>query len=79
SFPQTAAIRQARNAHKKGELDAAAYEEAMRAEIARCGREQEALGLDVVVHGEAERNDMVEYCGEQLDGYAFSQNGWVQS
>ena len=79
SFPQTAAIRQARNAHKKGELDAAAYEEAMRAEIARCVREQEALGLDVFVHGEAERNDMVEYFGEQLDGYAFSQNGWVQS
>jgi len=79
SFPQTAAIRQARNAHKKGELDAVAYEEAMRGEIARCVREQEALGLDVFVHGEAERNDMVEYFGEQLDGYAFSQNGWVQS
>lgn len=79
SFPQTAAIRQARRAHKNGELDAAAYEEAMRAEIARCVREQEALGLDVFVHGEAERNDMVEYFGEQLDGYAFSQNGWVQS
>ncbi|WP_306393131.1 5-methyltetrahydropteroyltriglutamate--homocysteine S-methyltransferase [Telluria beijingensis] len=79
SFPQTAAIRQARNAFKKGELDAAAYEDAMRAEIARCVREQEALGLDVFVHGEAERNDMVEYFGEQLDGYAFSQNGWVQS
>jgi len=79
SFPQTAAIRQTRNGFKKGELDAAAYEEAMRSEIARCVREQEALGLDVFVHGEAERNDMVEYFGEQLDGYAFSQNGWVQS
>jgi 5-methyltetrahydropteroyltriglutamate--homocysteine methyltransferase len=51
----------------------------MRAEIERCVREQEALGLDVLVHGEAERNDMVEYFGEQLDGYAFSQFGWVQS
>ena len=51
----------------------------MQAEIARSVREQEALGLDVLVHGEAERNDMVEYFGEQLDGYAFSQFGWVQS
>jgi 5-methyltetrahydropteroyltriglutamate--homocysteine methyltransferase len=51
----------------------------MRAEIERCVQEQEALGLDVLVHGEAERNDMVEYFGEQLDGYAFSQFGWVQS
>ena len=51
----------------------------MRAEIARCLRVQEALGLDVLVHGEAERNDMVEYFGEQLDGYAFTGNGWVQS
>ncbi len=79
SFPQTAAIRHTRNSFKKGELDAATYEDAMRQEIARCVREQEALGLDVFVHGEAERNDMVEYFGEQLDGYAFSQNGWVQS
>tara|TARA_B100001971_G_scaffold121592_1_gene112011 strand:- start:453 stop:1337 length:885 start_codon:yes stop_codon:yes gene_type:complete len=51
----------------------------MQAEIAHCVREQEALGLDVLVHGEPERNDMVEYVGEQLDGYAFSQFGWVQS
>ncbi len=57
----------------------AEYQSAMQAEIARSVREQEALGLDVLVHGEAERNDMVEYFGEQLDGYAFSQFGWVQS
>ena len=56
-----------------------AYEEAMRAEVARCVREQETLGLDVLVHGEPERNDMVEYFGEQLEGYAFSRFGWVQS
>ena len=79
SFPQTAEIRQARRRFKRGELDEAAYQAAMRAEIARCVREQEALGLDVLVHGEAERNDMVEYFGEQLEGYAFSQYGWVQS
>ncbi len=79
SFPQTAEIRQARSRFKAGELDEAAYKDAMSAEIARCVREQEALGLDVLVHGEAERNDMVEYFGEQLDGYAFSQSGWVQS
>ncbi len=79
SFPQTAQIRQARRQFRAGELDQAAYEAAMRAEIALCVREQEALGLDVFVHGEAERNDMVEYFGEQLDGYCFSQFGWVQS
>ena len=79
SFPQTAQIRQARSAFKAGQIDAAAYREAMRAEIARSVRAQEELGLDVLVHGEAERNDMVEYFGEQLDGYAFSQFGWVQS
>jgi len=79
SFPQTAEIRQARSAFKAGRLDSASYQAAMRAEIERSVREQEALGLDVLVHGEAERNDMVEYFGEQLDGYAFSQFGWVQS
>ena len=79
SFPQTAEIRQARRQFKAGEIDAAAYEKAMRAEVARCVREQETLGLDVLVHGEAERNDMVEYFGEQLEGYAFSRFGWVQS
>ncbi|KPU97371.1 5-methyltetrahydropteroyltriglutamate--homocysteine methyltransferase [Variovorax paradoxus] len=79
SFPQTAEIRHARSEFKAGRLDAANYQVAMRAEIERSVREQEALGLDVLVHGEAERNDMVEYFGEQLEGYAFSQFGWVQS
>jgi len=79
SFPQTAEIRQARSQFKAGALDNAGYEIAMKTEIERSVREQELLGLDVLVHGEAERNDMVEYFGEQLDGYAFSQFGWVQS
>ncbi|CDG83136.1 5-methyltetrahydropteroyltriglutamate--homocysteine S-methyltransferase [Janthinobacterium agaricidamnosum] len=79
SFPQTAEIRLARSSFKAGTLDAAGYKAAMQAEIARSVREQEELGLDVLVHGEAERNDMVEYFGEQLQGYAFSQFGWVQS
>ena len=79
SFPQTAEIRHARSEFKAGKLDDASYKAAMREEIARSVREQEALGLDVLVHGEAERNDMVEYFGEQLEGYAFSQFGWVQS
>ncbi|VVE20643.1 5-methyltetrahydropteroyltriglutamate--homocysteine methyltransferase [Pandoraea cepalis] len=79
SFPQTSEIRTARRQFKAGELDQSGYVAAMQAEIARSVREQEALGLDVLVHGEAERNDMVEYFGEQLDGYAFSQFGWVQS
>ncbi|WP_035384368.1 5-methyltetrahydropteroyltriglutamate--homocysteine S-methyltransferase [Ferriphaselus sp. R-1] len=79
SFPQTAEIRLARRQYKEGEINEADYKLAMQAEIARSVREQEALGLDVFVHGEAERNDMVEYFGEQLDGYAFSEFGWVQS
>ncbi|MCW3480457.1 5-methyltetrahydropteroyltriglutamate--homocysteine S-methyltransferase [Neisseriaceae bacterium JH1-16] len=79
SFPQTAEIRAARAAFKKGELAAADYETAMRAEIAEMIRRQEALAIDVPVHGEAERNDMVEYFGEQLAGYLFTQLGWVQS
>ena len=79
SFPQTAEIRQARAAFKKGELSAADYDAAMKKEIAYCVEIQEKLELDVPVHGEAERNDMVEYFGEQLAGYCFSQFGWVQS
>ncbi len=79
SFPQTGEIRHARSQFKAGKLDAAGYKKAMQAEIERSVREQEKLGLDVLVHGEAERNDMVEYFGEQLDGYAFSDFGWVQS
>ena len=79
SFPQTMAIRQVRAAHRRGDLSALDYLQAMRDEIAAVVRKQEALGLDVLVHGEAERNDMVEYFGEQLWGYAFTANGWVQS
>ncbi|MDN2711323.1 5-methyltetrahydropteroyltriglutamate--homocysteine S-methyltransferase [Janthinobacterium sp. SUN118] len=79
SFPQTTAIRAARASFKRGELAAAEYERQMRAEIAHAVERQEALGLDVLVHGEAERNDMVEYFGEQLDGFLFTRLGWVQS
>ncbi|MAP31968.1 MAG: 5-methyltetrahydropteroyltriglutamate--homocysteine S-methyltransferase [Marinobacter sp.] len=79
SFPQTAEIRQARLLFRKGELSDTQYTEQMQAEIARCIEAQEKLGLDVLVHGEPERNDMVEYFGEQLDGYAFTRFGWVQS
>jgi len=79
SFPQTAEIRAARAAFKRGEIGRSAYAEKMQAEIRLAVRKQEALGLDVLVHGEAERNDMVEYFGEQLDGFAFTANGWVQS
>lgn len=79
SFPQTPEIRQARSQYKAGALDEAGYQAAMHAEIARSVKEQEDLGLDVLVHGEAERNDMVEYFGEQLEGYCFTDNGWVQS
>lgn len=79
SFPQTAEIRASRAAFKKGELAQALYETAMQAHIAHAIQEQEALDIDVLVHGEAERNDMVEYFGEQLAGYAFTQHGWVQS
>ncbi|ENV9568240.1 TPA: 5-methyltetrahydropteroyltriglutamate--homocysteine S-methyltransferase [Neisseria gonorrhoeae] len=79
SFPQTTEIRQARAAFKKGELSASDYEAAMKKEIALVVEEQEKLDLDVLVHGEAERNDMVEYFGELLSGFAFTQYGWVQS
>jgi 5-methyltetrahydropteroyltriglutamate--homocysteine methyltransferase len=79
SFPQTSEIRRARADFKKGHLSEQAYEQAMQAEIAQAIKTQEDIGLDVLVHGEAERNDMVEYFGEQLDGFVFSLNGWVQS
>ncbi len=79
SFPQTAQIRGARAAYKRGELAESAYLAAMQAQIRDVIARQEALGLDVLVHGEAERNDMVEYFGEQLAGYAFTSHGWVQS
>lgn len=79
SFPQTLEIRQARAAFKKGDLSLADYEAAMKKEIELVVRRQEELDLDVLVHGEAERNDMVEYFGELLDGFAFTKFGWVQS
>ena len=79
SFPQTAEIRAARADRKAGRLDKEQYKAAMRAAIALAIAKQENLGIDVLVHGEAERNDMVEYFGEQLQGYAFTRNGWVQS
>lgn len=79
SFPQTKNIREARAALKKGTLDLAGYDAAMKEEIKTVVAFQDEIGLDVPVHGEPERNDMVEYFGEQLKGYTFSQNGWVQS
>ena len=79
SFPQTKTIRQARATHKRGELSHLEYLEAMRAEIRLVVEQQEKLDIDVLVHGEPERNDMVEYFGEQLWGYGFTLNGWVQS
>ncbi len=79
SFPQTAAIRAARAAWRRGGLAEAEYLALMQHEIADAIARQQALGLDVLVHGEAERNDMVEYFGEQLQGYLFTANGWVQS
>lgn len=79
SFPQTPEIRGARRAFKDGKIGADTYTQRMRSEIAATIRAQEELGLDVLVHGEAERNDMVEYFGEQLDGFVFTRNGWVQS
>ena len=79
SFPQTPEIRGARAAFRRGESGFLQYLEAMRAEIRLAISRQEALGLDVLVHGEAERNDMVEYFGEQLLGFAITANGWVQS
>jgi len=79
SFPQTDEIRVLRRDWKRGALGDAAYEKAMRQEIEHVIRFQEKVGLDVLVHGEPERNDMVEYFGELLAGFAFTQNGWVQS
>ncbi|MCK3654652.1 5-methyltetrahydropteroyltriglutamate--homocysteine S-methyltransferase [Pasteurellaceae bacterium Macca] len=79
SFPQTTEIRHARASFKKGDLSLEDYETAMKKEIEYVVRRQEALDLDVLVHGEAERNDMVEYFGELLDGFAFTKFGWVQS
>ncbi|HTB81919.1 MAG TPA: 5-methyltetrahydropteroyltriglutamate--homocysteine S-methyltransferase [Opitutaceae bacterium] len=79
SFPQTEEVRAARARWRKGSLSPADYEKFLEAEIMAAVRFQEEIGLDMLVHGEFERNDMVEYFGEQLDGFAFTENGWVQS
>ena len=79
SFPQTEDVRLARSRFKKGELSTADYEQLLEQKTAECVRWQDEAGLDVPVHGEFERNDMVEYFGEQLAGFAFTENGWVQS
>jgi 5-methyltetrahydropteroyltriglutamate--homocysteine methyltransferase len=79
SFPQTTEIRKARRDFRAGELSAEHYNKMMQREVEICVEAQEALGLDVLVHGEPERNDMVEYFGEYLTGYAFTAFGWVQS
>jgi len=79
SFPQTDEVRAARAAWRAGTLAEDAYQAFLRAETRACIAKQEALDLDVLVHGEFERNDMVEYFGEQLQGFAFTENGWVQS
>ena len=79
SFPQTTELRRARAAHRRGELPEEEYNTILRAEIDRVIALQEDIGLDVLVHGEPERNDMVQYFAEQLEGYATTENGWVQS
>lgn len=79
SFPQTKEVRANRAAYKKGTITREQYVEFNQKKIAECIKLQEELGLDVLVHGEFERNDMVEYFGNQLDGYIFTQNAWVQS
>lgn len=79
SFPQTTEVRRARAACRSGKMPASEYEAFLRTEVERTIRFQESIGLDVLVHGEFERNDMVEYFGEQLNGFAFTGNGWVQS
>ena len=79
SFPQTADVKSKRSAFRRGELSAADYEQFVEKKIAECVALQEEIGLDVLVHGEFERNDMVEYFGECLDGYIFTEKAWVQS
>ena len=79
SFPQTADVRNARAAHMRGTLSDAQYKTFLKQETARTVRWQEEIGLDVLVHGEFERNDMVQYFGEQLSGFVFTKHGWVQS
>jgi len=79
SFPQTGDIRKQRSAFTKGEITEAEYNDYLKAEIKRVVDLQEEIGIDVIVHGEPERNDMVQYFAENLDGFAVTQNGWVQS
>ena len=79
SFPQTVELRVLRQNFKKGEISEQQYNDGIKKYIDECVKFQEDVGLDVLVHGEPERNDMVEYFGEQIKGYAFSENGWVQS
>ena len=79
SFPQHAEVRAKRRARRSGDLDREAYEAFVEDEIARCVEVQEEAGLDVLVHGEFERNDMVEYFAERMEGFAFTEHGWVQS
>jgi 5-methyltetrahydropteroyltriglutamate--homocysteine methyltransferase len=79
SFPQTAEVRANRAAFRKGEITREQYVEFNRKKIAECIKLQEEIGLDVIVHGEFERNDMVEYFGSKIDGFVFTQNAWVQS
>ena len=79
SFPQTSEVRQARSLHAKGELSYVDYLAYLRQETEKAVRWQEEIGIEVLVHGEFERNDMVQYFGEQLSGYGFTQSGWVQS
>lgn len=79
SFPQTQEVKKNRSSYKKGEIDKAAYDQQVYAFIKNCIKKQEELGIDVLVHGEFERNDMVEFFGENLEGYIFTEKAWVQS
>jgi 5-methyltetrahydropteroyltriglutamate--homocysteine methyltransferase len=79
SFPQTAQVRELRARFRKGLIDKCEYDEAIKKFVADCVKSQEDIGLDVLVHGEFERNDMVEFFGQNLNGFAFTANGWVQS
>lgn len=79
SFPQTSEVRKARNNWKRGVMSDAKYDEFIKQQIQKWIKIQEDIGIDVLVHGEPERNDMVEYFGEKLGGFLFTKNGWVQS
>ena len=79
SFPQTIEVKKNRTAYRKGEIDKAAYDSKVNEFIKACIEKQEEIGIDVLVHGEYERNDMVEFFGENLEGYVFTEKAWVQS